>query len=250
MHDENVIGKEIAVTGEGPTDYGTKEFGGEWLWGPVGVYLYKVAEKLNKSINLIPIERKDVESFHLGRSISSLSGKAIPARRFYAKAKADGYSYGIYYSDADKKVGTRNTKLDAERCWKEKYNEVAEGLNNDLKHFIPMIPLRMIESWILADKPALEEVGDSLNFYPDREPEMLWGDEHNPDSNYPKCVLTRVVNRMKKKPKVSGMSLYVEIAENQNVEILIERCPVSFEKFYEDYTGILNSEDMDEFGIK
>ena len=95
MQDENVIGKEIAVTGEGPTDYGTKEFGGEWHWGPVGVYLYKVAEKLNKSISLIPIERKDVESFHLGRSISSLSGKAIPARRFYANAKADGYSYGI-----------------------------------------------------------------------------------------------------------------------------------------------------------
>ena len=39
-------------------------------------------------------------------------------------------------------------------------------------------------------------------------------------------------------------------SENQNVEILIERCPVSFEKFYEDYTGILNSEDMDKSGIE
>ena len=30
MQNEKEIGKTIAVTGEGPTDYGTKEFGGEW----------------------------------------------------------------------------------------------------------------------------------------------------------------------------------------------------------------------------
>ena len=228
MQNEKGICKTIAVTGEGPTDYGTKEFGGEWHWGPVGVYLSQISEMMNKWVKLVPIERKDVEKFHLGRS------------RFYVKAKASGYSYGIYYSDTDKKAGTRNTKLDAERSWQEKYNEVAEGLNYDLQHFIPMIPLRMIESWILADKSALEEVGDSLGYYPAREPEMLWGDEHNPDSNYPKCVLTRVINKMKKKPKISGVSLYVEIAEHQNVDILVERCPISFKKFYEDYTGVLD----------
>lgn len=240
MQNEKEIRKTIAVTGEGSTDYGTKEFGGAWLWGPVGVYLSRLSEKMNKYADLVPIERKEVESFHLGRSINALSGKAIPARRFYVKAKESGFAYGVYYSDADKIPGTRNTSSDAKKCWQQRYDEVAEGLNNDLEHFIPMISLRMIESWILADKEALENVGGTLGYYPDREPEMLWGDEHDPNSNYPKCVLNRVVNSMKKKPKSFGMPIYVEIAENQKMDVLIERCPVSFKKFFEDYSCVLS----------
>jgi len=233
----------IAITGEGPTDYGIREFAGEWLWGPVGIYVLKIADSFGKNIGLVPIERKEVEAVVLGRSAERLNGKAAPARRFYIAVKKRGIGFGIYYSDTDKIAGTRNTGLDAERSWKQRYDEITEGLCNDMYHFIPMVPLRMIENWILADRDALENVGGSVGYYFDKKPEMLWGDEHNPESNYPKRVLDRVFNSMKKKPKDRGRTFYVNVSEKQKLEVLLERCPISFKVFYDDLTRILNTQD-------
>ena len=50
---------KIAVTGEGPTDYGKEEYGtGKWLWGPIEVYLRRVAEQEGVSIELVPFSEK------------------------------------------------------------------------------------------------------------------------------------------------------------------------------------------------
>lgn len=231
---------DIAITGEGPTDYGTREFGGKWLWGPVGVYISKISGQVGKNINLVPVERKEVEARHLLRSLHGLTGKAVPARKFYTIAKERNIDSGIYYCDADKSTGSRNTELDAKRDWKQRYDEVTLGLNNDLDHFIPMIPLRMIENWILADRDALETIGGELGYYFSKKTEMLWGNEDDPKSDYPKWVLSRVCEKMKKKPKVTGRELYVMIADNQQIAELVEKCMVSFAQFYNDLCHLLN----------
>lgn len=74
---------KIAVTGEGPTDYGKEEYGtGKWLWGPIEVYLRRVAEQEGVSIELVPISRKDVENYRVqSRTLRGISGKGVPSRK-------------------------------------------------------------------------------------------------------------------------------------------------------------------------
>ena len=95
----------IAVTGEGPTDYGKVDYGnpGHWIDGPVQVYLRRIAEEQNIELDFEMIERAEVQK------INGLDGKAIPARRFYIKCKEKQLNYGVYYCDADRNAGEQNS---------------------------------------------------------------------------------------------------------------------------------------------
>ena len=67
------------------------------------------------------------------------------------------YDAGIFYCDADKETGVKSSnRIAVTKHYETVYKEVKDGLNSDKG--IPMIPLSMIECWILADKSALEQV--------------------------------------------------------------------------------------------
>jgi hypothetical protein len=53
------------------------------------------------------------------------------------------------------------------------------------------VAVEMIEAWLLSDPQLLEP--PSLPLPAGRRPEQLWGDKHDPQSNYPKHVLRRCV---------------------------------------------------------
>lgn len=59
----------IAVTGEGPTDYGKVDYGnpGHWIDGPVHVYLRRIAEEQNIELDFEMIERAEVQKIKLQR---------------------------------------------------------------------------------------------------------------------------------------------------------------------------------------
>lgn len=183
----------IAVTGEGPTDYGKVDYGnpGHWIDGPVQVYLRRIAEEQNIELDFEMIERAEVQKIKLQRRhLNGLDGKAIPARRFYIKCKEKQLNYGVYYCDADRNAGEQNSNVhQLENRYKEVYGEVKEGMYN-CDNYIPMIPCRMIENWILADGENIRDFFqvNKIEYNP-HNVELLWGNDNNPESNYPKMCL-------------------------------------------------------------
>lgn len=240
----------IAVTGEGPTDYGRREYAAgqwEWKWGPIAIYLKRIAALNNVEIELIPIERERVQEHRLQkRRLSGLEGKAIPSRKFAKLMIGEKCQYGIYYCDADRETGTKNSsEVQARRQFEKRYNEVRLGLESESSdNKIPMIPMRMIENWIMADQCAIEEVYEKKygkKVVP-ANCELLWGEKNDLDSNYPKNYLIRMIRSLDKKYEKEevGSEAFCSIAEKQNLETLREQCNISFEKFYQDYTKLLN----------
>lgn len=53
---------KIAITGEGKTDFGQKEYStGKWLPGPAIVYAENIAKEKGAEVEFIPIEKEDVK---------------------------------------------------------------------------------------------------------------------------------------------------------------------------------------------
>lgn len=236
---------DIAVTGEGVTDYGKKKFGQDgWDEGPVQVYLNRIAEDNGVDVRLGMIERADVERIQLqGRSIRGLNGKSIPARKFKVLCKEKGYNYGVYYCDSDRESGTKNSDMRlTEKSYSAVYSDVVTGLDSADYKFIPMIPCRMIENWMLADKAAVNQVyGQTEEKYSLKNIETIWGDKKNAQSNYPKCITTRLHNSSKRKDikDRNASEIFVEIANVQNLDVLEKNCSISFRQFREDYEKLL-----------
>jgi hypothetical protein len=120
-----------------------------------------------------------------------------------------------------------------------KYERVYEDINCDFDeyiekgfHCIAIVPKEMTESWLLADEQAFfaafgrKPENPALN----PKPEELWGEKMDPDSNYPKHVIKRVLAQYHKEP---NRDTYTEIASNCNINTLKNRCE-SFTRFYND----------------
>ena len=63
---------EIAITGEGKTDYGILVYETntwKWKWGPIAAYIQKIADKNSVPVTLHPITRKDITELRLQRSM-------------------------------------------------------------------------------------------------------------------------------------------------------------------------------------
>lgn len=106
---------KIAITGEGNTDYGKKEYGtGKWLPGPAIIYAEKIAKEQGMNIELLPIEKQDVMKVRVqGRSTKGLSGRGIPAKKFMILKNKNNCDAGIFYCDADKGTGTKSSNCSA-----------------------------------------------------------------------------------------------------------------------------------------
>ena len=227
---------QIAVTGEGHTDYGQRDYiTKEWKDGPIQCYMREIAKKVTEEpIEFHVFEKEDVRRVKVQqRSLQGLVGQGIPAKKFAILMKNNDLQDGVFYCDADKESGTKNTRNEAKKRFLERYQEIKQGLED--VNAIPMVPLRMIESWLLGDKIALElatNVQISSEEMPN-SPEFLWGAKDNPNSNYPKHYLARLIKRQ------ANWELFSDIAENADVNTMIENCPISYGKFYEDFTNLL-----------
>ena len=245
---------EIAVTGEGPADYGKEIYKDgirKWEWGAAGIYIKRIAKEQNKEVTLHAIPRKNVDAIKLQRrQLQGLDGKAVPARKFAICMQKQGYSYGIYYCDADRGSGDKNSDENvARKRFNSVYESVRKGLEGEINYAIPMVSLRMIENWVVADTKAFEECFGKCPEIPNK-PELLWGDKNNPKSDYPKHYLQRIVRSMGKKYETINVSseLYCEIVEQQDLNEVAKKCYISFRKFYEDFSNMLAQEGVKEMG--
>ena len=223
---------KILLSGEGPTDYGKKDSSGQWLDGPVQIYMHKMAAA--NEITIVSFNRKnDSTHVHVQKMPAGLQGHGKKAYLLALQAKHDGKDCAAFYVDADKETKLKGT--DEHNC-KKRYDglkeEVFSGLNKieGIKG-IAVIPMKMIESWLMGD-------ADSFNkaFGPAREkvqfpkkPELSWGAKADINSNYPKNQLTRILCAYGQK---ANQDTFCQLAENADLEALQKTCPLSFADFY------------------
>jgi hypothetical protein len=119
------------------------------------------------------------------------------------------------------------------------FKEVYQSIHKDFKTVLPdsinrlaIVPKEMTESWLLADVTAINSLGDgSIHVDQSPNPETLWGNKDDPESNYPKNYLKQNLEKLAVEYNSESCT---RIAENTNIEVLKRRCPVSFGQFYTD----------------
>ena len=123
---------KIAITGEGKTDFGQKEYStGKWLPGPAIVYAENIAKEKGVEVEFIPIEKEDVKKVKLQRrSSKEVSGRGIPARKFRILMGEGKYDAGIFYCDADKETGV-NSIQGSERWFKLRQRDTDDTFKHD-----------------------------------------------------------------------------------------------------------------------
>lgn len=238
-----IMNKQVAVTGEGVTDYGTYTFHkknkcGEWSWGPV-MNFFQLCLQERELPEFCPVQKEELRDIKLLRSDAGLEGRAIPARKFRKLCKERGLDYGIFYMDADRGENAGKDVHSARKHFLEVYENVCRGLSaeEEDKKFIPMIPLKMIECWLLTDENAFYECYGKKPDNPrlPKQPELIWGDKGNPRSDYPKCYLARVLENVGEDMREQYREIFCQLAENIELSVLIEKAFISFPVFYQDF---------------
>ncbi|MEE3481836.1 MAG: hypothetical protein VZQ80_07605 [Lachnospiraceae bacterium] len=255
---------KIAITGEGPIDYGRNEYDKKaddsiLEKGAAEGYAEKLAS--GRQIDWYFAPRAKVQEFEFQGRHSSIKkelaavegdteGKALNAARFvsFVSLNFPECEYAIYYSDADRSTGMKNSQPDrAKKRFDEVYHQIEAGLQvqKDTLKSIPMVALRIIENWLLADQNCLCRLLHISQPVIDRNGhfELLWGDEANEKSHHPKCLLNAMRKQADK--RWSGISPY-DIAREENPKVLAQNCPTSFGRFKEDFCKIIEDSELAE----
>lgn len=230
--------ERVLLCGEGPTDYGNPEYGtNRWEEGPVQPIIRKTASTL---FIFEHVEKNEVKRLRIQRG--PRGGHGIKAYKLSVIAKKRKIDRVICYVDADKLSGKGNKETAARESFLRVYTDIKNGFNDFNERFgsrngrkiqgIPMVPLRMIESWLLSDKNAFFKC---FGKYPSNpplpsKPELIWGGKDDPKSNYPKNLMKRVLNQYQ--GKENNRATFFEIAKRIDIETLRKKCPISFEPFY------------------
>lgn len=228
--------KKVLLYGEGPTDYGKTQYGtAEWEEGPVQPIIRKL---VNGDIEFAYATKDDVKGRTIQRrTAAKVRGHGVKSYKLCMIAEERGDIDNIIcYVDADREHGSSKSVRDAKKRLRDVYKEIKNGFErfpvDRSQTSIPMVPLKMIESWLLADEQAFAQFGEPPT-HPalPGQPELIWGDENDPDSDHPKNYLKRVLDQYDQQ---ANRDTFKSIAEKMEIEALRERCPLSFEQFYQD----------------
>lgn len=230
----------IALLGEGKNDYGI-EGRHAWEEGAVQPLLRRI-ENLNE-IEIIPIKKSQSRTVTRGRKHpQKVSFLNLGIRNFLAQ-RTD-IKFIIVYKDSDKTTGARASENEAKRKHVEVYTEIKNELEIFYNEFqikgIPMIPIRMLENWLLGDEDAYISVWGKRPENPrlPSSPEFIWGDEQEGNSNHPKNFITRVLNQYGEDYNTEN---FIRISENINIQNLKRTCQYSFNIFYNDVIELITN---------
>lgn len=228
---------DVLILGEGPTDIGRPDGNGGWVNGCILPLIEKISPQ--KSLRFLPVQKSVLpKTIHKkGNKKFEGHGKNIEKLIFHSSLKKINHDMVVYFGDTDKKSGTKNTQVQAKKASQQAYGQAYDALSFFNKKGFAVIPLRMLESWLLADEVSFEKTFGSKIQLP-KNPELLWGDKHNPDSNYPKNLLEKTL-------KVLGSScsqqVFCDLAQNIDLTTLSDKCPISIPPFLDRAKQCLNT---------
>lgn len=235
---------KIVVMGEGKTDVGFRDTYNKFVEGPVCVLLQRILAQYNVPVEFVFLEKADRKKHptpRLQRSLKKLKGHGFYS--FWEKSQAvkQGADAVLFYSDADKESGENNKdSKTCERRFKEVKSGIVSGFEScsekDVNQIfsIPVVAVKMIESWLMADPNAFEAAfGKSKNKKIDKlfpkKPELEWGAKEDKDSNYPKNQMDRLLSYYN---EMANCDSFCQIAKNLNFDVVKDKCPISFNDFY------------------
>lgn len=235
----------ILLTGEGPTDCGKMDYETQsWQDGPVQVYIRKIADEGNFDVEILTVDKGSIAEARTRKrqsaALKGLQGHAKKAFFVMQVAVENGCDVAAMYLDSDKNSGEQAPKTLAEcrKRYNSLKNEVLSGLlagGSGAQYAMAVIPVKMIECWILGDRGAFEKLFGEENVKANSgrrdftSPELIWGKKDDLSSDYPKHKLERILSRYH---AVCSRETFVQLAEESDIDVLRESCPVSFEDFY------------------
>ena len=249
----------ILIYGEGPTDCGELNFlTGTLVEGPVEVYIRKIlGDQEEVEFTLTDLTKEKRPKFQrIGKNLGKHGRNAALLMRL---AIADKCDCAAYYSDADRVQGSdARKKTECQKRYNEIRCEIVSGFASarvenstaDEVHGVAIIPMKMIESWLMGDPNAFSHAfpnggkkGKHKKKHQEQQescpnqPELDWGAHDDPSSNYPKNRLTRILDVY---GKTCNRETFCEIAEHSNMDTLRQTCPISFADFYEQVRALSN----------
>lgn len=249
----------ILIYGEGPTDCGELNFlTGTLVEGPVEVYIRKIlGDQEEVEFTLTDLTKEKRPKFQrIGKNLGKHGRNAALLMRL---AIADKCDCAAYYSDADRVQGSdARKKTECQKRYNEIRCEIVSGFASarvenstaDEVHGVAIIPMKMIESWLMGDPGAFSHAfpnggkkGKHKKKHQEQQescpnqPELDWGAHNDPSSNYPKNRLARILDVY---GKTCNRETFCEIAEHSSVETLLQTCPISFADFYEQVRALSN----------
>lgn len=242
---------KIMISAEGVTDAGWDDWtGGDFKanQGPIQVYITRILEVSgfpSDNIEFIKYDRKIEKKkrksrdhfTHYGKAVMGARGHGQEAAIMRAAASREKCAAAVFHVDSDRPAGDANDWTVCNKHFCEVRAEILTGFDDGKNgcFLIPCVPVKMMESWLLADENAIIAVSPKpnqmvKNIAP-KKPELLWGDKKNSSSNYPKRVLERVLAEYGLSYNRSTMA---DISYEQDLDLVKERCEISFQPFYED----------------
>jgi hypothetical protein len=224
----------VALIGEGKNDVGIEDGRGDWREGAV----QPIIRKFLPTSEFLPLKPKRKES-NFGvpsYNIPRFKIRAAKLRKFLEVFNEIQGSIDllVFYQDLDKQFSGKATEIEAKRAFREAMEDVEDAFAYIKDRWripaIAMIPMRMLENWLLADEKAFEHHFGLAPQNPrlPNDPEFIWGDEQDRNSNHPKNYLQRVLSQF---AVDSTTGNFILIAEASNANLLRERLPNSFEPF-------------------
>lgn len=180
----------------------------------------------------LEIEAQRVTKIGRYESKPRLAGEGDRAAQAVLVAEAKECAVLVFVRDVDKEHGARRSSVERRRKLRAMHEQVEAGFKATGSTVIAVkaTPCRMIEAWALGDRKALERLGVKLERLGDvpHEVEEAWGQERDPSSNHPKCLLRRVLER---DPTAID---FEDIARETDPSTLAKRCPDSFAPFLDE----------------
>lgn len=237
---------KLLLQGEGPTDCGTVNYQtGETEEGPIQIYIRKILDNAEVTMDLLPRADMELSVFRQKRPRlqprgQKLKGHGIRAYLLSIEALRKECDGAVLYVDADKESGIDARKEFAcQKRYEEIKKDILHGFQAKELRGVAAIPMKMIESWMMGDKNALQKAFGqarqpkhkkiSVESFPS-SPELEWGSKNDGNSNYPKNQLHRILIAYNREP---SRETFCEIAQATDIEILRKNCPISFNDFYE-----------------
>ena len=213
---------DVVLCYEGVTDF-----------EPLCILMKKAADPIELSVT--PKTRGELKKdIWLLKKRTGIHPRITSVDRFVMAAVKYGYTHIAYHMDAD-------------HDYQARYKDIADRLAplQDKIHGLAVVPKEMIESWLMADTQAFAALYKKAPVRPElpKAPENLWGEEKNPDSNFPKNVMKRVLKQYHAEP---NRQVFADIAGFSDISTLRAQCPLSFERFYQDMQMFIRTNEPEE----